>query len=433
MAIERYWPLGSGHVVTSGFGDRSGGFHWGTDFGRDGGSAGMPVYAAQAGTVTYAGPASGFGQWVVIDHPTEAGSGTTVYGHVIPEVRVGQEVEAGQRIARINGDQRTNGGVAAHLHFEVHRDIWRPPGPGRLDPLPWLATARDPATRDDETVVGLTPEVLAEAMGRTVALDRYRQLFPAVVESLLAAGCITVNRAAMWLAQVGHESAGLKYMREIASGSAYEGRRDLGNTVTGDGVRFAGRGPIQITGRHNYTRLSQWAHGRGLVPTPTFFVDHPEALESDRYGFMGVTWYWTAARDMNGFADRGDIEGATRAVNGGLNGLADRVTRWNRCRSLGAAILPIGDDMTPDQAKQLADVHRELTQLYPSRSAHAEDPKKLVDTLAGMLLNVDGRVHEVTIELPAKLDKLQQTLDELPARIAAAVAEVGGNPPRDVE
>ena len=192
--------------------------------------------------------------------------------------------------------------------------------------------------------VGLTPEVLAEAMGRSVALERYRQLFPAVVESLLAADCTTVDRAAMWLAQVGHESAGLKYMREIATGEEYEGRRDLGNTVPGDGVRFAGRGPIQITGRHNYAALSAWAAGRGFVASPTFFVDNPEALESDRYGFMGVTWYWTVARPMNSYADRADIEGATRAVNGGTNGLADRTTRWNRCRALGTAILPNGDD-----------------------------------------------------------------------------------------
>lgn len=423
---DRYWPLGAGRIVTSGFGERWGGVHWGVDFGREGGSGGMPVYAAQAGTVVNAGPASGFGQWVVIDHPTEAGSGTTVYGHVLPAVSEGEYVRAGQRIAVINPNSATNGGVAPHLHFEVHRDVWRPPGPGRLDPLPWLDGAAEPDARQEEPVPepqGLTPETLAEAMGRTVSLDRYRQLYPAVVESLLAAGCTTVNRAAMWLAQVGHESVGLKYMREIASGAQYEGRRDLGNVVPGDGVRFAGRGPIQITGRHNYTRLSEWAHANGFVDSPTFFVDHPEALESDRWGFMGVTWYWTVARDMNSYADAGDIEGATRAVNGGTNGIADRITRWNRCRALGTAILPIGDDMTPEQARQLTEVHRELTQRYPSRSAYAEDPAAEVDTLAGMVLNVDGRVHEASIDVPAKLDKLQKTLDELPGKIAAALKE----------
>lgn len=140
----RFWPLGAERVITSGFGPRWGGTHWGTDFGRDGGSGGMPVYAAQAGRVVMRGPATGFGQWVVLDHPTEAGSGTTVYGHVIPEVAIGQTVAAGQRIAHINPDPNTNGGVAPHLHFEVHRSVWVPPGPDRLDPLPWLAGAAEP-------------------------------------------------------------------------------------------------------------------------------------------------------------------------------------------------------------------------------------------------------------------------------------------------
>ncbi len=144
----RYWPLARGFVVTSPFGRRGAEFHWGTDFGKDGGSGGLPVFAAQGGTVVNAGAATGFGQWVVVDHPTEAGSGTTVYGHVIPEVRVGTIVGAGQRIARINPDPNTNGGVAPHLHFEVHRSVWVPPGPDRLDPLPWLQGAAYPGESD---------------------------------------------------------------------------------------------------------------------------------------------------------------------------------------------------------------------------------------------------------------------------------------------
>ncbi|RJO72997.1 lysA [Nocardia panacis] len=136
-------------MATSGFGDRPESFHWGVDFGRDGGSAGMPVYAAQAGNVIYAGPAVGFGGpdpagWVVIDHPTEDGGGTTVYGHIVREVAVGDRVAAGQRIGHINPVSRTNGGVAPHLHFEVHRSTWAGPGPDRLDPMPWLTSAIEP-------------------------------------------------------------------------------------------------------------------------------------------------------------------------------------------------------------------------------------------------------------------------------------------------
>lgn len=140
----KFWPLQRGHMVTSPFGPRWGSQHWGVDFGRDGGSGGLPVYAVQGGTVWAVGPASGFGQWVVLDHPTEDGGGTTVYGHIIPEVRQGQRVGAGQRIARINPDSNTNGGVAPHLHLEWHRYVWSPPGPNRLDPLPLLQGAAYP-------------------------------------------------------------------------------------------------------------------------------------------------------------------------------------------------------------------------------------------------------------------------------------------------
>lgn len=133
----RVWPMRRGLMVTSGFRTADRPDHWGIDIGWPGGSAGLPVFAAQAGICT-AGPAQGFGQWVLVDHPTEAGGGLTVYGHIIPEVVTGQWVEAGQRIAQINPDPRTNGGVPPHLHFEVHRYRWSYPGPDRLEPLAWL-------------------------------------------------------------------------------------------------------------------------------------------------------------------------------------------------------------------------------------------------------------------------------------------------------
>lgn len=187
---------------------------------------------------------------------------------------------------------------------------------------------------------------LATALGcsRAVA-DRYVVAFNA---AMLAAQCTNRNRAAMWCAQLGHESAGLRYMEEIASGAAYEGRRDLGNTVRGDGVRFKGRGPIQVTGRANYGAVSRWAHALGLVPSPTYFLDRPADLASDVYGFLGPVWYWTVARPkINGMCDAGDLTGVTRAINGGTNGLADRRTRWNRCLGLGDRILPSGPAAAP--------------------------------------------------------------------------------------
>lgn len=144
MTATRCMPVENDFYVTSGFGERWGTTHWGTDFGCAGGSANRAIYAAQSGTVTAAGAASGFGQWINIDHPVDAGAGLTVYGHIIPEVRVGQQVRAGERIGYINPNSNTNGGVDPHLHFEVHRFVWSPPGANRLDPQPWLAGARYP-------------------------------------------------------------------------------------------------------------------------------------------------------------------------------------------------------------------------------------------------------------------------------------------------
>jgi len=158
--------------------------------------------------------------------------------------------------------------------------------------------------------------------------------------ALRLAGCTTVKRAAMFCAQIGEESISLTAPTELASGAEYEGRADLGNTHPGDGVRFKGRGFIQITGRFNYGELSRWAHAKGLVPSATYFIDHPGQLATDKYVWLGPIWYWTVARPMNHLADAGSIEDATRAINGGLNGIADRTNRWHLCLKLGNAILP---------------------------------------------------------------------------------------------
>lgn len=272
-------------------------------------------------------------------------------------------------------------------------------------PAPATPAAPTPAP-DDRSAM------LAAAMGDGVSADRYAALAPAVADCLRRCGATTVERIAMWCAQIGHESGGLRWMEEIADGSAYEGRSDLGNTAPGDGRRFKGRGPIQVTGRHNYAALSQWAYAEGLVSTPTWFVDNPEQLAGDRYGFLGVTWYWTVARPkLNAYADARDLEAATRAINGGLHGLADRRSRYDRALALGDRLLALtapattqqGDDMAAVPQDQWDRVYRALTERLPSRSIYREPGEGTIDTAVGMLLNIDAMTHAGLVERLARL------------------------------
>lgn len=333
-------PVSKGFYVTSHFGPRWGTVHYGTDFGNGGGSGGHPIYAVKDMTVTMGGPASGFGQWIVGDHHANVGGGTSVYGHIIPEVHVGQFVREGARIGYINPNSATNGGVAPHLHYEFHRCSYAPPGADRLDPLKTVLVNAD-WPGDVPAVGGFDAQALGDVMGWSLSKARYEQLLPAYLKMLDIVGAKSINQFAMIAAQLGHESVGLKYQEEIASGAAYEWRSDLGNMYAGDGVKFKGHGWIQVTGRANHTAVSKWAHARGIVPTADYFVQNPKALGSDEYCWVGPAWYLTQARpNWMAAADRGELENCTRQINGGLNGLADRRSRWNRALAMGDRLIP---------------------------------------------------------------------------------------------
>lgn len=261
---------------------------------------------------------------------------------------------------------------------------------------------RDPAPNVDAA------PILSNAMGGRLSLERYRELLPAVRDSLLACDCTNVNRIAMWCAQIGHESGGLYYTEEIASGDAYEGRADLGNTQPGDGRRFKGRSWIQITGRSNYTRLSQWAHSKGLVSTPTFFVDNPAELAADRYAGLGAAWYWVVARpDINTLSDKRDLVTVTKRINGGTNGLADRQTRYDRALALGDQLLTLtqngDDDMTPEQDRMLREVHGALFNKIPSQSKYKTEGEGARWQLHELIKNDDALLHETVVERQAMM------------------------------
>ncbi|PEH76425.1 peptidase M23 [Nocardia sp. FDAARGOS_372] len=136
------------YTLTSGFGPRAGTFHYGSDWAAE---PGTPIYAASAGVVAQAGPASGFGTWVVLDHNLPDGVSSTVYGHMFADdvlVTTGQTVHAGQQIARVgyNGQTVPAGPGGAHLHFETWTGGTRLAGGTATDPNQWLTGASEPST-----------------------------------------------------------------------------------------------------------------------------------------------------------------------------------------------------------------------------------------------------------------------------------------------
>lgn len=128
-------------------------------------------------------------------------------------------------------------------------------------------------------------------------------------------GINTALRMVHYLAQIAHESSELRYTKEIASGKAYEWRADLGNTHRGDGVRYKGRGLIQITGRANYQAYARYC-GFDVV-------GNPELLERPLGAVRSSMWYWSK-HGLNALADADNVKTITRKINGGYNGLADR-------------------------------------------------------------------------------------------------------------
>ena len=148
---------------------------------------------------------------------------------------------------------------------------------------------------------------------------------PALNTAMNRYGIVGSLRVAAFIAQIGHESGQLRYVREIwgptAAQQGYEGRKDLGNLQPGDGKRFMGRGLILITGRENYRKAGA-ALGLPLL-------DQPELLEQAEWAATSAAWWW-ANHGLNDLADVGKFEQITRTINGGLNGQADRLALWEK-------------------------------------------------------------------------------------------------------
>lgn len=184
-------------------------------------------------------------------------------------------------------------------------------------------------------------------------MERAAVWAPALDEAMQLVEINTPGRQADFIAQIGHESGGLRYANEIWGPTpaqvTYErdfgkpwgptlrrGDRNfkawnLGNAQAGDGRRFAGHGPIQTTGRTNHARLRDELRKLGMVDVPDFEAQ-PEAMGQPRWGALSAAMFWRR-HDLNRFSDRDDFIGQTERINGGQNGLEDRLARRLRART----------------------------------------------------------------------------------------------------
>jgi predicted chitinase len=160
-----------------------------------------------------------------------------------------------------------------------------------------------------------------------ISATRAAALYPYFLTALTEGPISSCDEIAAFVAQIGHESHGLLYFEELASGEAYNGRADLGNTQAGDGPRFKGRGPIQLTGRANYRDA-----GNALGMD---FEARPEQVSLPSAGFKAAVWFWTN-KNLNQYCtgQASDFTTLTSRINGGQNGAADRVQRWNAAKTL---------------------------------------------------------------------------------------------------
>ena len=154
--------------------------------------------------------------------------------------------------------------------------------------------------------------------------------YASTLNPAMTAGSITTSpRVAAFLAQILHESGSFQFLRELASGTAYEGRKDLGNTQPGDGVRYKGRGFIQLTGRANFRSAGS---DLGLD-----LENNPDLAEQPDIAARLAVWFWNK-KNLNAKADAGDFVGITRAINGGTRGLQDRTRLYESAKQVLSAV-----------------------------------------------------------------------------------------------
>jgi predicted chitinase len=226
----------------------------------------------------------------------------------------------------------------------------------------------------------VTDEELKQIMTRLTTKKREEYL-PFLVKAMEEFEIDRLLREAAFLAQLAHESVELRFMEEIWGPTkaqiGYEGRHDLGNTEPGDGKRFKGRGPIQLTGRANYKKFGN------LLKVD--LIANPQFAATKEVGFRIAGLYWQL-HGLNAFADQGDFKTITRKINGGLNGFNDRLMYYNRAQLVLAKSDRATGENVDKPARILVDGKEIPTAKGILRDDHVLAALRPVATAAGWLI-----------------------------------------------
>jgi predicted chitinase len=237
----------------------------------------------------------------------------------------------------------------------------------------------------------ITDDELRQVMPNCPAAKRSDYL-PFIQEAMAEFDISSYLRETAFLAQLAHESAELRYMEEIASGAAYEGRKDLGNTQPGDGKRYKGRGPIQLTGRANYVRYG------GLLGLD--LVNNPTLAATKEVGFRIAGQFWKL-NGLNELADQQKFKTITKIINGGYNGLDDRLKYYQRAKLVlnrddtATIPMPIPGVIPPAPASGITPVYPGVALRQGSKGASVMAMQQRLLEL-GYQVGVDGNFGPAT-------------------------------------
>jgi predicted chitinase len=190
------------------------------------------------------------------------------------------------------------------------------------DAADWVVLYRTPMAAPASGALLVAKDKLASIWGCAASLIKDEEISE-LNKCLHTFEITTPARLRHFLSQTAHESGGGRYKEELADGSAYEGRSDLGNTQPGDGPRFKGAGYIQLTGRANYQAFASYIKDQNVMQGVSYVAA--------KYPFSSAGYWWQSNR-MNALCDGSpSVEAVTRRVNGGVNGLEERTMYYNRC------------------------------------------------------------------------------------------------------